>query len=102
MINAISCPSAGNCAAAAQGSAGVAEVISEVRGTWGTVSPLPGVTGLTYKSTKAAVSQIFNLVCPSAGNCTAAGTYYWNLSASPPSQNDFVASEVAGKWLAVC
>jgi hypothetical protein len=100
MINVISCPSAGNCAVAAQGSAGVAEVISEVRGTWGKVSPLPDVTALSYKGTKAAVSQIFNLVCPSAGNCAAAGAYYWNLSASPPSQNVFVASEVAGKWLA--
>ena len=62
------------------------------------MSPLPGVTGLTYKGTKAAVSQIFNLVCPSAGNCTAAGTYYTNLSASPSTQNVFVASEVGGKW----
>lgn len=61
---------------------------------------MPGVTGLSYEGTKAAVSQISNLVCPSAGNCTAAGTYYWNLSESPPAQNVFVTSEVAGKWRA--
>jgi hypothetical protein len=64
------------------------------------VSPLPGVTGLTYEGEKAAVSEVFNLVCPSAGNCTAAGTYYTNLSASPSTQNVFVASEVGGKWWA--
>ncbi len=95
MINAISCPSAGNCAMTAQGSA---DVINEVHGTWGKWSPLPGVTELTYKGTKAEGSEIFNLVCPSAGNCTAAGTYYWNVSPGPEAQNVFVASEVAGKW----
>jgi len=97
-IDAISCPSAGNCAMTAQGSAGVADVINQVHGTWGKVSPLPGVTGLTYKGTKAEGSEIFDLVCPSAGNCTAAGTYYWNVSPGPEAQNVFVASEVAGKW----
>ena len=40
------------------------------------------------------------LSCPSAGNCTAAGTYYTNLSASPSTQNVFVASEVGGNWWA--
>jgi hypothetical protein len=100
-IDAISCPSAGNCAATAQDdTANVADVTNEVHGTWGKVSPLPGVTGLSYNGEKAAVSEIFNLVCPSAGNCTAAGTYYTNLSASPPAQNVFVASEVGGKWWA--
>jgi hypothetical protein len=98
-IDAISCPSAGNCAATAQDdTANVADVTNEVHGTWGKVSPLPGVTGLSYNGEKAAVSEIFNLVCPSAGNCTAAGTYFTNLSASPPAQNVFVASEVGGKW----
>jgi hypothetical protein len=92
-INVISCASAGNCAMAVQYSA---DVINEVHGTWGKVSPLPGVTDLTYNGTKAEGSQISNLVCPSAGNCTAAGTY----TAGPTSSNDFVASEVAGKWLA--
>jgi hypothetical protein len=95
MINAISCSSAGNCAMTAQGSA---DVINEVHGTWGKMSPLPGVTELTYKGTKAEGSEISSLVCPSAGNCTAAGTYYWNVSPGPEAQNVFVASEVAGKW----
>jgi hypothetical protein len=98
-IHAISCPSAGNCGATADNDSDVAEVVSEVHGTWGRVSALPGVTGLTYQGEKAAYSYLFHLVCPSAGNCTAAGFYSPSESAATTYQNVFVASEVAGIWL---
>jgi hypothetical protein len=96
-IDAISCPSAGNCGATAYDANDVAEVVSEVRGTWGRVSALPGVAGLTYQGEQAMYSELYHLVCPSPGNCTAAGAY-WS-TAGTAYQNVFVASEVAGTWL---
>jgi hypothetical protein len=98
-IHAISCPSAGNCGATADDDNDVAEVVSEVHGTWGRESALPGVAALTYQGESAAYSYPFYLVCPSAGNCTAAGTYSPSESAATTYQNVFVASEVAGTWL---
>ncbi|HEX9030710.1 MAG TPA: hypothetical protein VF834_02615, partial [Streptosporangiaceae bacterium] len=93
-LDAVSCPSAGNCAAAGQYSDtakhGQALVLSEVNGTWGTARELPG-TGALNTGGDAYVNS---LACASAGNCSAGGFY----TDSSAHQQVFVASEVNGAW----
>jgi hypothetical protein len=75
----LSCPSAGNCAAA-----GGSQVVSQAGGVWGTPEQLPG--------TRTDVT-ILSLSCWSAGNCGAGGSYVAGGRTEP-----FVASETNGVW----
>ncbi len=80
-IIAVSCPSAGNCAAAGYGQDNTpqgiqAMVVSQKNGVWGMPSALAGAL---------AEATIRSLSCPSAGNCGAGG-------------GSFVASESNGRW----
>jgi hypothetical protein len=85
-VASVSCASAGNCTAggwyAGSGSPSYPVnqpfVVSEVNGTWGDATEVPGTS----------VGRVLSVSCPSAGNC-AAGGY---ASAS------FVVSEVNGTW----
>jgi hypothetical protein len=78
----VSCPSAGNCVAAAD-----SWVISQTHGIWGMPEQPPG-TGTDV--------IIDSLSCWSAGNCGAVGTYFPGGPVSEP----FVASELNGRWTA--
>jgi hypothetical protein len=90
-IGSVSCPSAGNCAAA--GYYGVAPplafVVSEKNGTWGKAIEVPGsvaLGGLTLSSVS----------CASAGNCAAAG--YLGDRYGLDTLGPVVVTEKNGTW----
>jgi hypothetical protein len=93
-IFSVSCPSAGNCSAGGYYKDGSgsrqAFVATQVDGTWGRASEVPGSAALNTggQASTTAVS------CASAGNCSAVGfssDRYINSQA-------FVVSEVRGTW----
>jgi Bacterial Ig-like domain (group 3) len=89
-INALSCASAGNCAAA--GSIGQQTlVMQEKNGTWSAPSQLPGIP-VVKNGGGAAVKS---LACPAAGDCDAGGYYD---TAPDGKQLGFVATEAGGRW----
>jgi hypothetical protein len=90
----VSCASAGNCAIG-----GVYEDASrdihafladEVDGTWSDAIQVPGLAALDTGDE----SQVESVSCPSAGNCSAGGSY----STSFGVFQAFVVSEVDGSW----
>ena len=89
-VISVSCASAGNCAACGYYTVSNAPrrlhafVADEVNGTWGKAIAVPG----TGNASVASVS------CPSAGNCTAGGSY----AGSSGHVQAFVANEVNGTW----
>jgi hypothetical protein len=94
-VYSVSCPSAGNCAAAGYfGGPGISDtqpfVISQRDGTWGTAVKLPGTAALNADNDARA----FSISCPSAGNC-AAGGYYVDGAGRWQA---FVASQRNGTW----
>jgi hypothetical protein len=95
-VEAMSCPSVGNCSAGGQISTSLststAFVVDELHGTWGHELPVPGV-GALAKQGNAIVNSVS---CPLAGNCTAVGTY----DVSSVRQGVFVVNEVHGHWMA--
>jgi Bacterial Ig-like domain (group 3) len=97
---ALACSSAGNCTAAGSDVRGVATVQREVNGAWGAASELPGASGLAYQGKKAVLSEVEDLACPSAGNCSAVGLYATGTAANPTALESFVASQVNGAWSA--
>jgi hypothetical protein len=99
-LGQLACPAAGACTAASEDLSGVAKVVSEVNGTWGKATALPGVTGLRYRGETAQASQVEALACPSAGNCTATGMYQVDSFSWGIATSAFVASEAGGKWSA--
>ena len=98
-LNALSCPSPGNCTAV--GSYGDAAgnnhpfVVDETAGHWGTAAPLAGMTALN----KAGAGELDNLSCASAGNCTAGGIEGINDGYNQRGGGQpLVATETAGRW----
>jgi hypothetical protein len=95
-VSAMSCPSAGNCSAggaiSTSLSTSTAFVVNERNGRWGSELSVPGVDALA----KEGNATVTSVSCPSAGTCTAVGTY--NVSAI--RQGVFVANEVHGRWTA--
>ncbi len=95
---AVSCPSAGNCAAGGFYSGGSghdqAFVASEANGTWHNAIEVPGTAALNTGATGARGAWVESLSCGSAGNC-AAGGFYTDGSGH---QQAFVASEANGTW----
>jgi hypothetical protein len=91
-INSVSCPSAGSCSADGYYTDATgreqAFVTGQVGGTWGTAAEV---------SFSGAIggAEIESVSCPSAGNCSAGGTY--SNSAGTKSQV-FTDSEVGGTW----
>jgi hypothetical protein len=126
-VVAVSCASAGNCAAGGQYTSGPccnnngtpplqAFVVTEAGGTWGSAQEVPGTGAINSEDSDASTTL---LTCPSAGNCTAAGYYQrtnvYNCDPSsaqpavpvadqpgpPPSFNcgaAFVVNERHGTW----
>ena len=93
-VASVSCTSPGNCGAGG----GVEDgsftskpfVVSQVNGHWQKAIELHGTVPLNG-GVIAGVSQVS---CPSAGNCSAAGTYTDHAG----NTQAFVATEVSGHW----
>jgi hypothetical protein len=97
-VRSVSCPSAGNCAAAGvftRARYAVAEevfMVSERNGRWGKAIEVPGPGALNTGQS----ALVRSVSCPSAGNCTAGG---WYSDRSSPSRiQAFVVSERNGRW----
>jgi hypothetical protein len=108
-VSVVSCGSAGDCGAGGdytngliyagthyQQNASQAFVASEVNGAWCTAEEIPGVAALN----KGRDAGLSSMSCPSAGNCSAVGSY----SSLAPNQSQtessggFVVSQVNGIW----
>lgn len=96
---AVSCASAGICTAvggytapAGNTERSIPFAVSEAGGTWGKVTPIPGIAALT----PAGSAHLGTVSCLSPGNCTAAGSYV--LRFSPFQKQAFVVSQVNGTW----
>jgi hypothetical protein len=79
-ITSLSCWSAGNCAAGghyipAPGGRSEPFVASETNGRWTAPEPVPGITALNKHKSEYNENSVAAVSCPSAGHCTAAGTY---------------------------
>jgi hypothetical protein len=98
-IDSVSCTAAGTCTAGGvydeQSSVqqgldyGLAFVVTEKHGTWGTAEPVPGLAALND-----GVALIASLSCGSAGNCSAGGYYNWFKGQGQA----FVVTETHGTW----
>ena len=89
----VSCPSAGNCAAAGtydDGSGGQGFVVSETNGVWGQAIEVPGLGALN----QGGDAEVDSVSCGAAGNCVAVGDY---IDGGANSQG-FVVSEKNGVW----
>jgi hypothetical protein len=90
-VQAVSCPSAGNCSAGGvYNPADEVFVVSEVNGSWGTAEEIPGFAALNQGG-EAVVNSVS---CASAGNCAVVGGY----TNSTDHGHGFVASQVNGTW----
>jgi hypothetical protein len=97
-FNSVSCPSAGSCTAAGSyektGNQDVVFAISQKNGTWGSITPVPGMAAL--RPGGIGQSAIDSLSCPSPGNCTAGGDF---LDPNDPELSQpFVVTEKNGNW----
>jgi hypothetical protein len=92
-INSVSCPSAGNCSAvgsyADSSSHGQGLLLSESGGTWAAIEASPPANAGTNPN-----ANVGSVSCPSAGNCSAIGTYE---DSSSHFQGVFL-SEDSGTW----
>jgi hypothetical protein len=74
-VQSLSCASAGNCSAGGyyDDGSGHAQsfVVDEVNGTWGNAIEVPGSATLNT----GGFASVYSLSCPSAGNCSAGGSY---------------------------
>ena len=96
-VSTLSCPSAGNCAAAgfyapSQQVGLTAFVVSESKGRWGKAHQVRGLPGPTAINPGGYPNM---LSCPSAGNCAGGGYYSVGFSGF---YHAFVVSEKNGKW----
>ncbi len=97
-VNAVSCPSAGNCVGGGYytdpGEYNQAFVVSERDGTWGPAIQLP-FTGNAYYPN--GYGTLNSLSCTSVGNC-AAGGYDNGQAAVNTIESAFVVDEKNGHW----
>jgi hypothetical protein len=93
-IGELSCASAGNCSAGGSYTGasghGQAFVVNESNGRWGKAEEVPGTAALNA----GGGAGVGSLWCPSAGNCSAGGTYTDQAGNPEP----FVVNEKAGAW----
>jgi hypothetical protein len=93
-INAVSCPSAGNCSAAGtEGNAlGASQsfVLNERNGKWSAAKEIPG----SVKLNTGDGGGVGSLSCVSPGNCTATGYY----EDSSHQDHIYTANERNGTW----
>jgi len=92
-VLAVSCASAGNCAAGgsytSKSAGGQAFVVSEKNGVWRKAIEVPRTGALNT----GGFAQVSSVSCASAGNCAAGGQY--NAGSNPQA---FVVSEKSGVW----
>jgi hypothetical protein len=96
-LAAISCASAGSCAAVGILFFGDAErplVVSEKNGAWGTATTIPGLSALPGGERFATLTSVS---CSSAGNCGAGGEYVQNGTDDVPVRA-LVVTERDGIW----
>ena len=95
-LGSVSCASAGNCAAAGQYLDRFRHtqvfVVSEVHGRWGKAKEVPGTAALNA----GGFAQMM-VSCPSAGNCSGAGSYA-DVPGQPHHWQVFVVDEAHGTW----
>lgn len=93
-VGSLSCTSIGNCSAEGSyiDSKGNTQpfVVSEVKGTWRDIQPVPGLAALAT----AGSATMNALSCHSAGNCSAGGNY----EDGQFNQDGYVVSQVNGTW----
>ncbi|HEY6788091.1 MAG TPA: hypothetical protein VI365_12350 [Trebonia sp.] len=97
-VLALACPAAGSCVAGGLDKKGVAAIMAEKRGKWGTPTELPSARDLSHGTAKAQGSEVDYLVCPSAGNCSVGGSYSWDANSDNPGEEVFVGGEANGGW----
>ena len=108
-VDAVSCPSAGNCGAGgyyqtpvapgtAIGQDSQAFVVSESKGRWTKAEEVPGMQAVSPPPFQ--VNYVGSMSCRSAGYCTAAGLWNAGPNGSPKygQSGGFVVSEVHGRW----
>ena len=101
-VNAVSCATAGNCAAGGyynysdQGGYRQAFVVSEKNGVWGAAIEVPGTAALN----SGGDAQVNSVSCATPGNCAAGGYYSDNDTRlySYVYRQAFVVSEKHGAW----
>jgi hypothetical protein len=93
-VTSVSCGAAGNCSAGGyydnSSRDGLAFVVSEADGSWGTAEEVPGLAALD----QGEYAQVTSVSCGAAGNCSAGGAY----DSSSNQQQAFVVSETDGSW----
>jgi hypothetical protein len=93
-VSAVSCPSAGNCAAVGYlDPPGQNEVfvVNQTHGTWGKAEKI-SLSALPKGGAKFGVMNAVS--CSSAGNCSAGGTYYDHAD----TWHAFVVTQTNGTW----
>jgi hypothetical protein len=95
-FGAVSCSGPGDCAVVGRYFLGTEDdtrsrgfVMDERSGTWGPVTPVPGLAALDTRD----AGGVNAVVCSSPGNCTAAGTYMTGSQELP-----FVVDQKNGHW----
>jgi len=92
-VQAITCPSVGNCVAvgytSSAASTNVPIVSAETNGVWGSAQVINGTGSLGNGSG----GMLTNVSCGGPGDCTATGTYHGSNGTTA-----FYVSETAGKW----
>lgn len=93
-VYSVSCPTAGNCAAAATyyGSPRRAYVVDETNGRWGDAIEIPGTTN-PHGYSEGVVASVS---CATPGNCAAGGYYRDNDPLHP--LRPYVVDETNGNW----
>src|SRR6185437_6584258 len=97
-FSSVSCPSAGTCGAVGSYSPSASRtrafVISEKNGTWGKPKQVTGLAALAASH----FASVDTVDCPSAGNCSAAGTYASGSRNHSESRAAFLVGEKHGVW----
>jgi hypothetical protein len=95
-LSSVSCPSAGNCAAVGTytdtAGSGQGLLLTETNGSWATGSE--ALLPANALRTKRQMAGLTSISCPTAGNCTAIGTYFDSSS----NLRGLLLSEHGGVW----
>jgi hypothetical protein len=97
-LQSVSCAAAGYCTAVgdyndAQGFAPY--LVTEVRGTWGNATPVPGFSALASPGNQVN-GGLDSISCPEATVCTAVGTY--GVQGGGSALDVFTVDEADGNW----